>query len=359
MARPYNFAPGPATLPEAVLEQAASEMLDYQGSGMSVMELSHRGRHYTRIHAEAQADFRELLGVPANYQVLFMQGGAIAENAIVPLNLSRGGKVDVVISGSWSKKSAAEAKKYGDVQVAASSEQNGTFLTIPERSTWQLRADAAYVHLCTNETVHGVEFQALPDVGAVPIVADVSSHILSRAMDVSRYGCLFGGAQKNVGIAGLTFVVVQSDLLGHALPVCPAAFDYATVAINDSMFNTPPTYAVYIAGLVFEWLKQQGGVAAMEQRNIAKAALLYDFIDGSTLYESRVAKFCRSRMNVPFFLNDERLNDRFVADAASAGLLSIKGHSSVGGMRASIYNAMPLAGVAALVSYMREFERTA
>ena len=361
MTRPYNFAPGPATLPLVVLEQAAAEMLDYQGSGMSVMEMSHRGKHYTRIHDEAMADFRALLGVPADYEVLFMQGGAIAENSIVPLNLSRGGKVDVVVTGSWSKKSAAEAAKYCDLKVVANSEpaeQAGSFTHIPAQSTWALRDDARYLHLCTNETVHGVEFQALPDV-KTDIVADVSSHILSRQIDVSKYACLFGGAQKNVGMSGLTFVVVRKNLLGHALPQCPSAFDYKLVADNQSMFNTPPTYAVYVAGLVFKWLKAQGGVAAIEARNIEKAKLLYDCLDNSKLYDARVAANCRSRMNVTFFLRDESLNDRFVEQAAAAGLLSVRGHKSAGGMRASIYNAMPLAGVHALVAYLREFERTA
>jgi phosphoserine aminotransferase len=358
--RPYNFSPGPATLPEPVLRQAAEEMLSWQGSGMSVMEMSHRGPEFTRIHEQAQADLRELMGIPDSYEVLFMQGGAIAENAIVPLNLSRGGKVDVVVTGSWSAKSAKEAARYCDVHIAASSETSG-YTHVPPVSDWQLRGDAQYLHLCTNETIHGTEYMpiaAMSGCSMVPIVSDVSSHILSRPMDVSRFGCLFGGAQKNIGMAGLTIVVVRKDLLGHALPGCPSAFNYQLVADNGSMYNTPPTYAIYIAGLVFKWLKAQGGVAAIEQMNIAKAKLLYDFIDSSALYENRVEKSVRSRMNVPFFLRDESLNARFLEASKAQGLLALKGHKSVGGMRASLYNAMPLAGVEALVSFMREFERT-
>ncbi|MBU6437171.1 MAG: 3-phosphoserine/phosphohydroxythreonine transaminase [Betaproteobacteria bacterium] len=361
MKRPFNFSPGPATLPEPVLRQAAEEMLSWHGSGMSVMEMSHRGAEFTQIHEQAMVDFRALLGVPDDYAVLFLQGGAIAENAIVPLNLSRGGRVDFIVTGGWSAKSAAEAAKYADVHIAATS-QAEHYTHVPAPATWQLRAQAQYLHLCTNETVHGVEYLPPPQSEMsvdLPIVADVSSHVLSRAMDVRRYACLFGGAQKNIGMPGLTFVVVRRDLLGHALPACPSAFDYRLVDENQSMFNTPPTYAIYIAGLVFQWLKGQGGVAAIEQRNIAKAALLYDFIDSSQLYEARVHKAVRSRMNVTFFLRDEQLNERFVAQARSHGLLSIKGHKSAGGMRASLYNAMPLEGVQALVAYMREFERRA
>jgi phosphoserine aminotransferase len=359
--RPYNFSPGPATLPEPVLRQAAEEMLSWNGTGMSVMEMSHRGADFMGIYERTLADLRELMAVPADYEVLFMQGGAIAENAIVPLNLSRGGKVDIVITGSWSMKSAHEARKYADVQVAASGEASG-FTQVPPAAQWRLREDAQYLHLCTNETIHGVEY--LPPGGKeisadLPIVADVSSHILSRPMPVSRYACLFGGAQKNIGMPGLTIVVVRRDLLGHALPACPSAFNYQLVADNQSMFNTPPTYAIYIAGLVFQWLKAQGGVAAVEQRNIAKAKLLYDAIDASQLYVNRVDKSVRSRMNVPFFLRDESLNQRFLDESKAAGLLALKGHKSVGGMRASIYNAMPIEGVQALVEFMREFERRA
>ena len=356
--RPYNFSAGPAALPEEVLREAAAEMLDWHGSGMSVMEMSHRGREFISIAEEAERGLRELLAVPADFCILFMQGGGLAENAIVPLNLSRGGAVDVVITGAWSQKSAREAQRYADVQVAASGEADG-FTRLPPPGQWRLRPGAAYVHVCSNETIHGVEFQELPDLAALgsqaPLVVDCSSHILSRPIDWSRVGLAFAGAQKNIGPAGLTLVVVRRDLLGHALPACPSAFDYQTVAEHASMYNTPPTYAIYIAGLVFKWLQRQGGVAAMESRSIAKSRLLYDYIDGSGFYVNRVARDARSRMNVPFFLNDERLNDAFLAGARERGLLQLKGHKSVGGMRASIYNAMPIEGVQALVTYMREF----
>lgn len=369
MTRPYNFSAGPAAMPEDVLRQAAAEMLDWHGSGMSVMEMSHRGKEFISICEQAEADLRELLAVPSNYRVLFMQGGGLAENAIVPMNLAGlrpSQAIDFVVTGSWSQKSAKEGHKYGNARVAASGADNG-FTTIPDAATWQLRGGASYVHLCSNETIHGVEFQELPDLRALgcdaPLVIDFSSHVLSRTVDWSRVGLAFGGAQKNIGPAGVTLVVVREDLLGHALPVCPSAFDYKTVADNHSMYNTPPTYSIYMAGLTFQWLKaqQEGaltGVAAMEARNIAKAKLLYDFIDGSQLYVNKVDKACRSRMNVPFLLRDESRNDAFLAQAKARGLLQLKGHKSVGGMRASIYNAMPLAGVQALVDFMREFEKT-
>jgi phosphoserine aminotransferase len=364
MTRPYNFAPGPAALPAEVLQQAAAEMLDWHGSGMSVMEMSHRGKEFISIYEAAERDLRELLKVPANYKILFLQGGAIAENAIIPMNLvgrkSQPAVVDFINTGSWSVKSIKEAKKYCTVNVAASSEEQ-KFSTIPARETWKLSRDAAYVHICTNETIDGVEFHYTPDVSAdtngAPLVADMSSHILSREIDVSKYGVIYGGAQKNVGPSGLTFVIVREDLLGHALPICPSAFDWKLVAENQSMFNTPPTYAIYIAGLVFQWLKRQGGVAAMEQRNIAKAALLYDYLDSTDFYSNHIARDCRSRMNVPFFLKDESLNEVFLAGAKERNLLQLKGHKSVGGMRASIYNAMPMEGVQALVDYLKEFEK--
>jgi len=359
--RPYNFSAGPAALPESVLREAASEMLDWHGSGMSVMEMSHRGREFISIAEAAEADLRELLAVPPDYRILFMQGGGLAENAIVPLNLAQrapGSRVDVVVSGAWSKKSAQEARRYADVAVAASNEADG-HTSLPAPGSWQLRPGTSYVHLCSNETIHGVEYQQLPDLAALgcdaPLVIDCSSHILSRPIDWSRVGLAFAGAQKNIGPAGLTLVIVREDLLGHALPVCPSAFDYKTVADNQSMFNTPPTYAIYIAGLVFQWLKAQGGVAAMEARNIAKAELLYGYLDSTDFYASRVAREGRSRMNVPFFLKDESLNDAFLAGAKARGLLQLKGHKSVGGMRASIYNAMPLAGVQALVDHLKDF----
>ncbi|MEO8012792.1 MAG: 3-phosphoserine/phosphohydroxythreonine transaminase [Polaromonas sp.] len=365
MTRPFNFSAGPANLPEAVLQQAAAEMLDWHGSGMSVMEMSHRGKEFISIYENAEADFRELMAIPKNFKILFMQGGGLAENAIVPLNLSRSGSADFVVTGSWSDKSQKEARKYCDVQIAATTE-GSAFTSLPPLDTWQLRRDASYVHLCTNETIHGVEFQELPDLRALgsdaPLVIDFSSHVASRPVDWSRVGLAFGGAQKNLGPAGVTLVVVREDLLGHALSVCPSAFNYKTVADNDSMYNTPPTYAIYIAGLTFQWLKRQQegeatGIEAIEKHNVAKAQLLYDAIDRSQLYLNKVSKDCRSRMNVPFFLRDESRNDAFLAGAKARGLLQLKGHKSVGGMRASIYNAMPLAGVQALVSYLQEFEQ--
>src|SRR5690606_25961359 len=308
--------------------------------------------------------FRSLMAVPSNYRILFLQGGAIAENAIIPMNLlgraAQPATIDFIHSGSWSGKSIREAKRYANVNVAASSEAD-KFAVIPPRASWKLTKNAAYVHVCTNETIDGTEFHDTPDVAAdtngAPLVADMSSHILSRVVDVSRYGVIFGGAQKNIGPAGLTIVIVRDDLLGHALPFCPSAFDWKTVADNNSMYNTPPTYAIYIAGLVFQWLKRQGGVAEIERRNIAKAALLYDYLDSTSFYVTHVAKSCRSRMNVPFFLRDESLNAAFLEGAKERGLLQLKGHKSVGGMRASIYNAMPVGGVQALVAYMQAFEK--
>ena len=346
-------------MPEEVLRHAAAEMLDWHGSGMSVMEMSHRGKEFMSICEQAEADLRELLAIPAPFKILFMQGGGLAENAIVPLNLSRGGVVDFVVTGSWSQKSLKEAGKYCTAHLAASNASTG-YVNLPDPGSWQLSADAAYVHVCTNETIDGVEFHTLPDLNALgsktPLVIDFSSHVASRTVDWSRVGLAFGGAQKNLGPAGLTLVVVREDLLGHALEACPSAFNYQMVADNQSMFNTPPTYGIYMAGLVFDWLKRQGGIPAMEARNIAKAKRLYDAIDRSQLYFNKVNPACRSRMNVPFYLRDESLNDAFLAGARAKGLLQLKGHKSVGGMRASIYNAMPMEGVQALVDYLREFE---
>ena len=365
MTRPFNFSAGPANLPEEVLQQAAAEMLDWHGSGMSVMEMSHRGKEFISIYEHAEADFRELMAIPKHFKILFMQGGGLAENAIVPMNISRGGSADFVVTGSWSDKSQKEARKYCDVQIAATSESSA-HTTLPLPASWQLRQSASYVHVCTNETIHGVEFQELPDLKALgcdaPLVIDFSSHVASRPVDWSKVGIAFGGAQKNLGPAGVTLVVVREDLLGHALPICPSAFNYKTVADSNSMYNTPPTYAIYIAGLTFQWLKRQKegeatGIAAIEKHNIVKAQLLYDAIDHSGLYFNNVSKDCRSRMNVPFLLRDESRNEAFLAGAKVRGLLQLKGHKSVGGMRASIYNAMPLAGVQALVSYLQEFEQ--
>ncbi|MFT3858083.1 MAG: 3-phosphoserine/phosphohydroxythreonine transaminase [Aquabacterium sp.] len=363
MTRPFNFAAGPAALPEEVLQQAASEMLDWHGTGMSVMEMSHRGKDFISIAKQAEADLREILAIPSHFKVLFMQGGAIAENAILPMNLSRSGRTDYVITGSWSQKSAKEARKYCDVHIAASNEADH-HTSLPAYEDWQLSADAAYVHVCNNETIHGVEMHELPDLAALgskaPLIIDCSSNIASRPLDWSRIGVAYGGAQKNIGPAGLTLVIVREDLLGHALPITPSGFNYQIVSDNESMYNTPPTYAWYLAGLVFQWIKRQregnlSGLAAIEARNIAKAKLLYDTIDASGFYVNKVAVNCRSRMNAPFFLPDDALNDAFLAGAKEAGLLQLKGHKSVGGMRASIYNAMPLAGVQALVAYMKDF----
>ena len=358
MTRVFNFSAGPAALPEPVLRQAAEEMLDWHGSGMSVMEMSHRGPEFIAIAAEAEALLRELLAIPPNYKVLFMQGGAIGENAIVPMNLLRGRtSIDFIDTGEWSKKSIKEAKKYAKVNVAASAADSG-YTTIPPRAGWKLDPDAAYVHVCSNETIGGVEYHFTPDVGDVPLVADMSSSILSRPVDVAKYGLIYGGAQKNIGPAGLTIVIVRDDLIGQALPITPSAFDYKTVADNESMYNTPPTYAIYIAGLVFHWLKAQGGLTAVAEHNATKAALLYDYLDASAFFSSPVARDCRSLMNVPFKLKNDTLDGAFLKGAEARGMVQLKGHRSVGGMRASIYNAMPLAGVQALVAYMKEFEAT-
>jgi len=358
MTRVFNFSAGPAALPEPVLRKAAEEMLDWHGSGMSVMEMSHRGKEFIAIHAEAEALLRKLLAVPANYKVLFMQGGAMAENAIVPMNMLRGKtSADYINTGEWSKKSIKEAKKYAKVNVAATSEATN-FDRIPPQDSWQLDPNAAYVHICSNETIGGVEYHFTPDVGDVPLVADMSSSIMSRPVEVAKYGLIYGGAQKNIGPAGVTIVIVRDDLIGQALPITPSAFDYKQQADNDSMLNTPPTYAIYIAGLVFNWIKAQGGLAGMEAHNRAKAALLYDALDASSFYTSPVARADRSLMNVPFKLRDEALDDAFLKGAQARSMFQLKGHRSVGGMRASIYNAMPVEGVKALVAYMKEFEAT-
>ena len=356
MTRVFNFSPGPATLPESVLRKAAEEMMDWHGSGMSVMEMSHRGKEFIGIHAEAESLVRELMGVPTSYKVLFMQGGAIGENAIVPMNLiGKSGKADYVSTGEWSKKSLKEAKTYGTINIAASAEAS-KFTSIPKQSEWKLDPEASYVHICSNETIGGVQFHWTPDTGKVPLVADMSSDIMSRPLDVSKYGLIYAGAQKNMGPSGLTIVIVRDDLLGHALPITPSAFNYQLQAENDSMFNTPPTYAIYIAGLVFNHIKSMGGLKAMEAHNQEKAAILYDFLDASSFYRNPVAKEDRSLMNVPFKLKDDALDDAFLKGAQAKGMIQLKGHRSVGGMRASIYNAMPIAGVKALVAYMKEFE---
>src|SRR5450755_2187300 len=355
--RVFNFSAGPAVLPEEVLRKAAAEMLDWHGSGMSVMEMSHRGKEFISIADKAEADLRALLAIPDNYKVLFLQGGAIAENAIVPMNLLGGRTVaDYVNTGEWSKKSIKEAKKYCTVNVAASAEDQ-QFTYVPAQETWKLSREAAYVHVCTNETIGGVEYQWAPDAGDIPVVADMSSHILSRVIDVSKYGVIYGGAQKNMGPAGLTLVIVRDDLLDRALPITPSAFHWQEQAAAESMLNTPPTYAVYIAGLVFEWLLAQGGLAAIEKQNIAKARLLYETIDQSGIYRNNVRIEDRSRMNVVFRLPDEAQDKAFLKGAEERGMVQLKGHRVVGGIRASIYNAMPIEGVQALADYMREFEK--
>ncbi len=373
MARPWNFSAGPSVLPEVVLQQAAAEMLDWHGSGMSVMEMSHRGKHFVQICDEAESDLRDLLGLPADYAVMFMQGGGSGENAIVPMNLMgrRGAPAaDFVVTGHWSKRSYKEAGRYGSTNIAASSDhaiqidgrEQAPLTWVPAADTWQVRKESAYLHLCSNETIGGVEFLDWPDtadLGApdVPLVIDASSHFLSRPMDVTRCGMMYAGAQKNAGPAGVTMVIARRDLIGQALPICPSAFDYANVAAEHSRYNTPPTFAIYIAGLVFKWVKANGGVAGMETANKAKADLLYGYLDSTSFYRNPIHAPVRSRMNVPFVLHDESLNDAFLKGAEAAGLTQLKGHKSVGGMRASIYNALPLEGVKALVDYLKDFER--
>jgi len=355
MTQIFNFSAGPAVLPAEVLQQARDEMLDWHGSGMSVMEMSHRGKEFMSIAAKTEADLRELMGIPANYKVLFLQGGGSGQFSMVPMNLLRGKKsADYVNTGEWSKKAIKEAKKYCEVNIAATSEDKN-FTYAPAQNTWKLNADAAYVHYTPNETIGGVEFNWTPDTGSVPLVADMSSSILSRPLDVTRFGLIYAGAQKNIGPAGLTIVIVREDLLGTTLSGTPSMCDYKIHADNDSMYNTPPTFAIYIAGLVFERLKQKGGVVAMEKTNIAKASLLYDLFEATDFYRCPVAKSDRSRMNVPFTLKDEALDGEFLKQAQANGLLQLKGHRSVGGMRASIYNAMPIEGVKALVEFMKEF----
>jgi phosphoserine aminotransferase len=319
--------------------------------------MSHRGDEFIGIHAQAEADLRALLGVPSNYKVLFLQGGAAAMFGIVPMNILRGRQsADYVSTGQWSKKAISEAKRYCKVRVAASSE-DANFTFVPKQSDWKLDPDAAYVHITSNETIGGVEFHWVPDTGDVPLVTDASSHIMSRPMDVSRYGLIYAGAQKNMGPAGLTIVIVRDDLIGDPLPATPSVFDFKVQAENDSMYNTPPTYAIYMAGLVFEWLKKLGGLGKMEELNVAKANVLYDYLDQTEFYHSPVAKDDRSRMNIPFTLRNDALDGEFLKGAEQEGLTQLKGHRSVGGMRASIYNAMPIEGVRTLVQYMREFER--
>ena len=352
----FNFSAGPAVLPKEVLQQAAAEMLDWQGSGQSVMEMSHRGKEYMSIQAGAESDLRELMGIPANYKVLFLQGGASLQFSMIPANLLRGkATADYINTGEWSKKAIKEAKHYCAVNIAASAEDRH-FTYVPPQSSWKADANAAYLHYCANETIGGVEFNWTPESHDVPLVADVSSTFLSRPVEVSRHGLIYGGAQKNIGPAGLAIVIVREDLIGQAKAALPAMLDYKIHADNDSMYNTPPTYSIYIAGLVFQWLKRQGGISGIEKRNIEKSQSLYRYLDSTDFYSNPVDKADRSRMNIPFTLKDAALDEAFLKGAKERGMLQLKGHRSVGGMRASIYNAMPIEGVQSLVSYMREFE---
>ncbi|HSC80839.1 MAG TPA: 3-phosphoserine/phosphohydroxythreonine transaminase [Chitinolyticbacter sp.] len=358
MTQVYNFSSGPAVLPREVLLAAQAELVDWHGSGMSVMEMSHRGREFTQIITEAEADLRKLLAVPKSHRILFLQGGAHFQFAMVPLNLAaEGDTVDYVNTGHWSKIAIKEARRYANVNIAASGE-GGHFTAIPDEASWQRSDNAAYLHYCSNETIGGVEFPYVPQ-SAVPLVCDMSSNILSQPVDVSKFGLIYAGAQKNIGPSGLTLAIVREDLLGHARPGTPTMLDYSVHAEADSLYNTPPTFGIYMAGLVFKWLLERGGVAGIEARNIEKAALLYETIDTSAgFYSCPVEKPFRSRMNVPFRLADESLDDAFLEGAKARGLVQLKGHRSVGGMRASIYNAMPLEGVKALCDYMRDFTRS-
>jgi phosphoserine aminotransferase len=354
MSRIFNFSAGPAMLPAEVLARAGDEMLDWRGTGMGVMEMSHRGKEFMGIAAEAEADLRGLLAIPQNYKVLFLQGGATLQFAQVPMNLLAGkGKADYVVTGEWSKKAVKEAKNYCDVAIAASSEDKN-FMYAPKK--FSIRKDTAYVHYCSNETIGGVEYHTVPKAD-IPLVADASSHFLSRPIEVSKFALIYAGAQKNAGPAGVTMVIVREDLIGQAAKGTPGVMDYKAQADADSMLNTPATYPLYVCGLVFKWLKQQGGVAEMEKRNVAKAKLLYDYLDQTQFYRNPVAREDRSRMNIPFTLKDAKLDAEFLKGADARGLVQLKGHRSVGGMRASIYNAMPVEGVQRLVEYMREFEK--
>jgi len=354
--RAFNFSPGPAMLPLAVLEQARDELTDWRGSGMSVMEISHRSRAFLEVAAQAEADVRELLAVPSHYKVLFLQGGASGQFSAIPLNLSPAGSTaDYVNTGAWSKKALGEAKRYCQVNVVADAAASN-YSTVPPQTEWQLSRGAAYLHYTPNETIGGVEFPFIPRVD-VPLVADMSSNILSRPLEVERFSLIYAGAQKNIGPSGLVLVIVREDLLGRARAETPMIWDYKAVAAEGSMLNTPPTFSWYVAGLVFKWIKQQGGLSVMAERNRAKAELLYRTIDESGFYRNPVDRACRSWMNVPFLLADEKLEKPFLAEAEAVGLTNLAGHRSVGGLRASIYNAMPIEGVRALTEFMRDFVR--
>lgn len=358
MSRVYNFSAGPSAFPEPVLRKAQEELLEWRDSGMSVMEMSHRGKHFSIIAEELESDLRTLLEIPQNYKVLFLQGGATAQFSLIPQNILQGKtKACYVKTGAWSEKAIQDAQNHCEVVLSASS-QDTHYTTIPDFASWVIDEQAAYLHYTSNETIHGVEFSELPDSKGLTLVSDMSSNILSRQVDWSRHGLVYAGTQKNMGPAGVTVVIVREDLMGQVDKQVPPVFSYATQAKNGSMLNTPATYSWYLVGLVLQWLKEQGGVAAIEQRNIAKAGLLYQAIDQSAFYHNPVAMNCRSRMNVPFILADETLDKPFLAAAEANGLFELKGHRSVGGMRASIYNAMPESGVRALIDFMAEFERT-
>ncbi|MBI3773915.1 MAG: 3-phosphoserine/phosphohydroxythreonine transaminase [Gammaproteobacteria bacterium] len=357
MARVYNFSAGPAVLPEEVLIQAQQEMLDWHDSGMSVMEMSHRDKEFMSIAEKAEADLRDLMSIPKNYKVLFLQGGASSQFAMVPMNLLRGKKkADYINTGAWSKKAIEEAARFCTVNIAGTSEAS-KFFSVPMQNELKLSADAAYVHYTPNETIAGVEFPYIPETGDVPLVADMSSTILSRPIDVTKFGLIYAGAQKNIGPAGLTVVIVREDLIGQALPEAPVMLDYKIHADNDSMYNTPPTYAWYLAGMVFDMLKRKGGLEAMARINQRKAEKLYKAIDESSFYRNPVDPKCRSWMNVPFTLRNSELDSQFLSEASKAGLKTLKGHRSVGGMRASIYNAMPESGVDTLIAFMADFAK--
>lgn len=356
MARVYNFSAGPAVLPEAVLRKAAGELVEYGDSGMSVMEMSHRSKEYEAIIRGAEALLREIMDIPSNYKVLFLQGGASLQFSMVPLNLFRTSrKADFVHTGEWTKKAMPESKRFGEVNIVASSEDR-KFSYIPKLDKSKFNPDADFFYICSNNTIEGTRYTRFPDTGKVPLVADMSSNILSEVIDVSKFGVIFAGAQKNIGPAGVTVVIIREDLIGQAMDITPTMLNYATHVKDGSMFNTPPTYAVYMAKLVFEWVKEQGGVQGLEKMNREKAGLLYDFLDGSSLFKATVAKEDRSLMNIPFVTGNEETDARFIKEAAKEGLVTLKGHRSVGGMRASIYNAMPIEGVRKLVEFMKDFE---
>ncbi len=357
MSRVYNFSAGPSMLPEEVLKKAASEMLDYEGSGQSVMEMSHRSKWYEPIIKSAESLMREIMNIPDNYKVLFVQGGASTQFSAIPMNFMTGsGKADYLVTGQFATKAYKEAVKYGDVKEVASSKDR-TFSYIPKTDKSMFREDADYVYICHNNTIYGTKYPELPDTGDIPLVADISSSFLSEPMDVSKFGVLYGGAQKNVAPAGLTIVIIREDLLGKAMPLTPTMLDYKVIADGESMYNTPPCYSIYMCKLVLEWIKDLGGLEAMKARNEKKAAVLYDFLDNSKMFKGTADKEYRSMMNVTFVTDSDELNKKFVSEAEKAGFVNLKGHRSVGGMRASIYNAMPIEGVEKLVEFMAEFEK--